>query len=222
MSKPQFLDQPGLRERQLQRRYRNPLFPAGQQHVTQEQVDAVRLQDNQEVQQFGESLQALLMDVSRFSAREETDKILQTKEKADKLYEQCIGLAGEHERERQGLLKLNDVIMAAIRAAAGQDPMAMDELEKEQQARDIHLALLEYRLVADILRPDNNLKEDELLPTILSEDEESIHMAMTLFSHEQRQLLQQQAEELKQKLQQDGTFDEPMQKKFSALFTTNQ
>jgi hypothetical protein len=222
MSKPQFHDQPGFRERQLQRRHHNPLFSVEQQDITQAQVDAARLQDRQELQQFAESLQILLIDVSRFSAREETDKILQTKEQADKLYEQCIGLAGDHERERQGLLKLNDVIMAAIRAAAGQDPLAQDELEKEQQARDIHLALLEYRLVADILRPDNDLEEDELLPTILSEDEESIQMAMTLFSNEQRELLEQQAAQLKQKLQHDGDFDEQMQKKFLAMSSTAQ
>jgi hypothetical protein len=222
MSKPQFLDQPGFRERQLQRRYHNPLFTAGQQKVTQAQVDAARQQDKLELQQFAEALQALLIDVSQFSAREETDKILQTKEQADKLYEQCIGLAGEHERERQGLLKLNDVIMAAIRSAAGQDPLALDELEKEQQARDIHLALLEYRLVADILRPDNDLQEEELLPTILSEDKESIQMAMTLFSNEQRELLEQQAEQLKQKLQHDGDFNEQLQKKFQAMFSTAQ
>ena len=133
MSKPQFHDQPGFRERQLQRRHSNPLFTVEQQVVTQVQVDGARQLDRQELQQFAESLQALLMDVSQFSAREETDKILQTKEQADKLYEQCIGLAGEHERERQGLLKLNDVIMAAIRAAAGQDPLALDELEKEAE-----------------------------------------------------------------------------------------
>ena len=96
---------------------------------------------------------------------------MQTKEKADRLYEQCVGLAGDHERERQGLLKLNEVIMGAIRAAAGQDPLAMDELEKEQQAREIHLALLECKLVADAmadwvlqLKPDEPVYAEYELP----------------------------------------------------------
>ncbi len=222
MSDPQFLEQPGLRERQLRRRHGNPLFSAEQQNVTAAQLDDARQQDEQEQQQFAQSLRDLLTDVSQFVGREETDKILQTKERADKLYEQCIGLAGDHERERDGLLKLNDVIMTAIRAAAGQDPLALDELENEQQARAIHLALLECQLVADILSPDNALQEDELLPTILSEDEESIHMAMTLFNNEQRALLEQQAEQLKQKLQQQGVFDELMQKKISALLSTRE
>ncbi len=198
MNKPQFIDLPGIRERQLKRRYGNPLFSEERQHVSASELKAERQHDKEEVINFVESLQSLLKDVGQFSAREETDTILQTKEKADRLYEQCVGLAGDHERERQGLLKLNDVIMGAIRAAAGQDPLAIAELEKEQQAREIHLALLECRLVADILRPDAAIVENELLPSILSEDEESIRMAMTLFSGEQQQMLLEQASELKQ------------------------
>jgi len=219
MSKPQFIDLPGIRERQLKRRYNNPLFSEDRQQVSTADLKAGRQHDKEEVINFAESLQSLLQDVGQFSAREETDVILQTKERADRLYEQCIGLAGDHERERQGLLKLNDVIMGAIRAAAGQDPLALAELEKEQQAREIHLALLECKLVADILRPDAAIEENELLPTILSENEDSISMAMTLFSDEQQQMLREQASELKQTLQQQGKMDDLLQKKFDALFS---
>lgn len=219
MSKPQFIDLPGIRERQLIRRYNNPLFTEDRQQVSTAELKAGRQHDKEEVINFTESLQSLLQDVGQFSAREETDVILQTKEKADRLYEQCVGLAGDHERERQGLLKLNDVIMGAIRAAAGQDPLAIAELEKEQQAREIHLALLECKLAADILRPDAAIEENELLPTILSENEDSIRMAMTLFSDEQQQMLREQASELKQTLQQKGKMDDLLQQKFDALFS---
>ena len=193
------------------------MFSQARQQVTQTQLEHAREQDNQELQQFGESLHTLLTDVSQFSAREETDRILQTKEQADRLYEQCIGLSGDHERERQGLLKLNDVIMASIRAAAGQDPLAMSELEKEQQAREIHLALLQCRLVADILRPDADLEEDELLPTILSEDEPAIELALTLFNEEQKELLGQQAQQLQQSLHEAGSLDDALRRKFLFL-----
>jgi len=217
MSKPQFIDQPGARERQLKRRSGSPLFSVERQRVSNSELKKARQHDKEEIINFTESLQSLLMDVGKFSAREETDVILQTKEKADRLYEQCVGLAGDHERERQGLLKLNEVIMGAIRAAAGQDPLAMEELEKEQQAREIHLTLLECQLAADILRSDAALEENELLPTILSEDEDSIRMTMTLFSDEQQQLLNEQANELLSSIQQSGKLDANLKKKFEAL-----
>lgn len=217
MSDHPFSERPGIRERQLKRRYNNPFFSQDKQQVTQEELKSARQQDKQEVINFTEALQNLLADVSQFSAREETDVILQTKEKADRLYEQCIGLAGDHERERQGLLKLNEVIMAAIKQAAGSDPLAHEELEKEQQAREIHLALLECQLVADILRPDGMIDENDLLPTILSEDEESIQMAMTLFSEEQQQVLHEQAVEIQKHLQDEGKLTTEGESKINVL-----
>lgn len=218
MNQHLFIERPGIRERQLKRRHHNPLFSSAKQQVTDEELKAARQQDKQEVINFTENLQNLLAEVTQFSAREETDTILQTKEKADRLYEQCIGLTGDHERERQGLLKLNEVIMAAIKQAAGSDPLASEELEKEQQAREIHLALLECQLVADILRPDGVIDENDLLPTILSEDEESIQMAMTLFSGEQQQTLHEQATALKKRLQEEGELNTAIENKFNVLF----
>jgi hypothetical protein len=219
MTQPQFSELPGARERQLQRRSHNPLFTDELQVVTQSQVDSAHQQDLEEEKQFSISLLALLNDVSSFSGKEETDKILQVKEQADRLYEQCIGLAGEHERERQGLLKLNDAIMTAIRAAAGEDPLALSELEKEQQARTIHLSLLECPLIADILRADAVIEEDQLTPTILSADEEAIEMALSLFSLEQRQALVEEASQIKSALEQSGKLDKQLEKKFRMMAT---
>lgn len=217
MSQPTFSEQPGARERQLKRRSQNPFFLKKLRVVSQSQVDKARQQDLEEARQFSASLVALLKDVSAFSGQEETDKVLQVKEKADRLYEQCIGLAGEHERERQGLLKLNDVIMTAIRAAAGQDPLALSELEKEQQARDIHMSLLAYPLIADILRADAVIDEDQLPQTILSADEEAIEKALGLFSLEQRMALLEETRQIKLTLEQSGKLDNLMEKKFKMI-----
>jgi len=222
MSKLQFIDKPGYRERQIKRRFNNPLFPAQQGKVTVEQLEMARQQDKEEVVEFAESLQALLIEVGGFSGREETDKILETKERSDRLYEQCVGLAGDHERERSGLLKLNEAIMASIRAAAGDDPVAIQELGREQQAREIHLKLLEYPLVVDMLRTDSAIEADELLPTILSENDEAIHIALSLFDQKQRQVLAEEAGRLKANLQQQGVFDSDIESKFNAMMSAPQ
>lgn len=217
MSLPQFSELPGARERQLQRRAQNPLFSTELQTVTQAEVDKARQQDNDEQRQFSEALLDLLNKVSAFSGTEETDKILQVKEQADRLYEQCMGLAGEHAREREGLLKLNDAIMKAVRAAAGEDPLAISELQKEQEARAIHLSLLEYPLIADILRADAVIEEDQLPATILSADDEEITVAMGLFSLEQRYALVAEVGTIQVALQLAGKLDDRLEKKFSMI-----
>lgn len=222
MTKLQFIEKPGYRERQLQRRFNNPLFSVSQQIVSQSQLDAARQQDKEEVVVFIEALQSLLMEVGSFSGMEETDKILETKERADKLYEQCAGLTGDHSRESEGLLKLNEAIMKSIRAAAGDDPLAIEELSREQQAREMHLRLLEYPLVVDMLRADNGIEADELLPTILSENDESIHIALSLFDAPQREVLAEEADRLKQDLQSCGALSESIEARFSAMTSAPQ
>lgn len=222
MTKIQFIEKPGFRERQLQRRFNNPLFSESQQKVSQSQLDTARQHDKEEVVVFIESLQSLLREVGSFSGREETDKILETKEGADKLYEQCAGLAGDHSRESEGLLKLNEAIMKSIRTAAGDDPLAIEELSREQQAREIHIKLLEYPLVADMLRTDGAIEADELLQTILSESDESIHVAMSLFDAQQREVLAEEATRLQQDLESRGVLSESIQARFSAMTSAPQ
>jgi len=222
MSKLQFIDKPGYRERQMKRRFNNPLFSETQQQVSEEALASARQQDKDEVVEFIESLQALLTEVGGFSGREETDKIIETKERTDRLYEQCVGLTGEHDRERDGLLKLNEAIMKSIWAAAGEDPLAVEELTREQQAREIHLKLLDYPVVVDMLRTDSGIAADELLPTILSESEESIHIALSLFDPEQRKVLAEEAGRLKQDLQSRDALDEAIENKFKVMVSAPQ
>jgi len=217
MASLRFIQQPGSRERHLQRRYQNPLFPEQQQQVTPLDLDVARKHDSDEVTHFGGELRTLLVDVSQFSGHEETDKVLAVKESADRLYEQCIGLAGDHERERQGLLKLNEVIMAAIANAAGQDALAIEELAREVQAREIHLQMLSIPLIADILRQDAAIQADDLLPSIMSADIETIKTALSLFDPEQTELLKQQAIGLQQSLQAANAYSDDIASKFQVL-----
>ena len=212
-----FSTQPGSHERQLARRYNNPLF--SEQRRSADQTDLIQAQqkDYQEAQTFADEFHALLQDVSSFSGHEETDKILEVKEQIDRLYETCVAISGGHENEKQGLIRLNEVIMNAIRTAAGNDALAIEELEKEQQARSLHLQLLEYPIIVDLLRPDSVIEEDELLPSILSGDIASIQATMSLFDPAQLIELQQQAEALQQHLAGQGLLDEPLKARFTAL-----
>ena len=219
---PDFTEKPGCQERHLKRRYLNPLFDESRQQVSDQDLQLARQQDQQELQQFSQDLQQLLTEMSQFVGHEDTEKVLAVKETLDRLYQQCMGLAGDHVVEKQGLLKLNEVIMKAIRAAAGQDPVALQELEKEGQARELHLALLEYPLITDLLLDSSPIEDDELVTSILSEDKDTIQMAMSLFDEQQREVLTEQALSIKNNLQTLGLLTPEWQQKFAAFLATPQ
>ena len=91
------------------------------------------------------------------------------------------------------LKRLLAAIMQAMWKGIGNDPVAQQKLEMEEQARAQHFAMLEQPLIADLLRPDSLIEEDELVPTLLSESAPALNSAMQLFSPAQQIQMVQKA-----------------------------
>lgn len=191
----QFSQQPGMRELHTRRRAGNILF-GERAHVTQQEVDEARESDLVDQQNFLQELQQLFQDASEMNGQVDTDIVLELKERTDKLYELVCGLPGNRDKEKQGLLSFNEVIMQAIGRAAGNDPLASQEMERERQAREMHLRLLEYPIVPHLLHNDTPVTEADLVPTLLSSDAETVHIVMSLFDPEQQQEIRDRALEL--------------------------
>lgn len=178
-------DRPGRRERHLLRRRDNPLFPPARRALDAGELAAARAADEQEAAAFARDLSALLERAGGLTGQVESDVILGLKEEADRLYEQCRGLGGDHRAEEQGLLRLLEVLMQAVRRGAGNDPQALDELAQEEAARAMHQRLLQEPLIPDLLHPESPVQGDELVPTLLSASPEAFTAALTVFDPEQ-------------------------------------
>ncbi len=195
---------PGAFERQLQRQHDNPLFPATARVVTQEQIHAMQRRDSQEQRDFQAALRVTLREALEMPPQVESDVLLKLKERLDQLYDQCAGLPGDHDREKQSLTRMIGVIMKAVWVGAGDDLHAHSELEQEEHARTLHHELLQQPLVATLLRPDSPIAADALVPTLLSEGEDAVRTVLMLFDATQLQLLCQQARELLDQLGSGG------------------
>jgi len=208
---------PGPRERHLRRRQDNPLFPPARRAVSGAELDAARRADQQDSEGFRRELRELLQEAGEMAGVMDTDLVLGVKERVERLYEQCAGLGGDHSREKVGLLRLNDVVVGALRAAAGADPLAQQELQQEQAAREIHVQLLQYPLVADLLSDASPIDPADLVPTILSESPESVRVAMSLFEPEQQAELRRQAKALVDQLERSGQLEPSVRDNLDAM-----
>jgi len=199
-----FSANPGAHERQLQRRYNNPLFPASRREVSMSDVEQARRCDSTERQKHNGEFRALLDKAVNLGGNEDTEVILDLKQEIDRLYVECMSLGGDTEKEQTGLIKIHDVIMNTIRQSAGNDRLAIKELDKEQQARQVHLELMQHPLVAHLLRKDSPIEEDELIPTLLSENIDSIRTVVTMLDESQLDILCHGGRELLSTLEKDG------------------
>ena len=180
-----FNPQPGRRERHLARIHRNPLFGHPPPEVDLARLEAAWSGDREDLMTFEGRFRALVEEAAALGPHAETERVLDLKERLEQAYEEAAGLAGDQTRIKTALQRLVEVTMNAVRAAAGDDPLALEELAQEEAARRLHFELLEEPLVADLLAPDGPVSAEDLVPTLLSADEEALEKVLGLFDPEQ-------------------------------------
>ncbi len=91
--------------------------------------------------------------------------------------------------------------------------MRMNERRQEDAGCKAHCALVQFRIVADLLHPESLILEQDLAPTLLSEDTQGLQAAMELFDHTQLQIICEDASELLRRLKvEEGVPDQARQR----------
>lgn len=199
----QFSIEPGPHERQLRRKYRNPLFAEAGAGISQHDLEMARQNDQNELRQFLEDFQSLVQQAVNLQPNTESQIILDMKELLDQCYTRCCAMPGQHPEIKTAINQLIQVIMKSVRQGASNDPVALSKLDEEDLARQAHQDLHSHALIVDLLLPDSPISETELLPTLLSETAETVQATLPLFEAEQLRLLYEtgksQLEQLKSK-----------------------
>jgi len=179
-----FSQLPGRHERHYRRRLGNPLFPNAPQPEDETLLEMQRL-DHEELLGFLDELRATVQRAVELRPNEGSEVILEIKERLDRLYEASAGLAEDHTNNQAAIAQLLEVIMRNVERGATGDPQALDELAQERAARQAHFALLASPLVADLLHPHSTIRAEELVPSLLSANEDDLAAALQLFDLDQ-------------------------------------
>jgi hypothetical protein len=198
-----FSTHPGPRERHLQRKHQNPLFGEEGLSISQEQLIHARQDDETELNHFLRYFRDLVQEAVDLKPETESEVVLDIKERLDKCFAHCCALPGEQSEIKSAVSTLIEVIMKAVRQGAANDPVALTKLDEEDIARRMHFELQEFPFIADLLLPDCPIAEDELVPSLLSEPEETIAAALQIFEQEQLEQIYQDGNTLLSTLQLD-------------------
>jgi hypothetical protein len=178
-------DRPGVREQQLLRKMNNPLFGELCSKVGKDDLAQARLEDGLEKDRFLDAFQALVQKAVDLQPNTPSETVLEIKAELDRSYQQACALAGDMTPIKQSITRLVDLIMQAVRAGAGNNAHAQQQLLEEDIARKAHYELQEIPLVAALMHPDSPVAADELIPSLLSEAEQPLAATLTLFDEQQ-------------------------------------
>lgn len=176
---------PGVREAHLLRKRNNPLFPPQSREVSNEMLAGARLEDGLEMDRFMEEFRELVQRAVALDPNTPSETVLELKEQLDQSYQRACALPGDQSEIKQAIRKLLAAMMRAVRAGIGSDAYAARQLEEEELARDAHFDLQEVPLVAALTHADSPVAEDELVPSLLSEDDADLQRCLTLFDETQ-------------------------------------
>lgn len=176
---------PGAYERHLQRKYRNPLFPEADQFPPMAEIEQAREKDQQDLRSFFDAFEETVQQAAKLDSSVEADTLLDLKTQLERLYVTSTSLAGDLAQHQAALIKLIRVCMSSIEKGAADDPIAQQKLRDETEARAIYFDLLNTALVADLMRGDEIVQANELVPTLLSQPQVDLITSLALFEPEQ-------------------------------------
>jgi hypothetical protein len=191
-----FTHKPGRRERHLRRRHENPLFAWPPVSVEPLALLEAQRADHEEMVAFRDAFRALVQRALDLPPNAGSDQVLALKEDLERHYEQACGLPEDHTQELAALRRLIDLSVSAVRRAAGQDALALAELDDAEQARAVHFRLLEQPLVADLLHPESPMATEDLVPSLLTATPDELAAVLEIFDAAQIEELVRQGQEL--------------------------
>ena len=198
-----FSDQPGPRERHLQRKLHNPLF-GDDSNVTQQDIQVAQSRDQVAMQQFMEQFRELVQSAVKLDKNVESEVVLMLKAQLERQYAVCSGLPGQPVAIKEAIRKLIDAISSTLRATSRDDPDALEKLSKDEEHTSLHLQLCDHLIVSDILNQDEIIGNNEQVPTLLNESEKDLQAALALFPPDRISLMIEEGELLLNKIEAEG------------------
>ena len=194
---------PGPRERQLQRKLNNPLFTTPVV-ISQQDIHAAQQLDMVSMHQFMEQFRELVQRVVMLEANVDSEVVLLLKAQLEQQYAVCTGSQGKPLAIQDAIKKLVAAISATMKVSSKDDPHALEKLAKDEEHTLLHFRLCDHLIVSDILNPDEVIKDEEQIPTLLNETEDELNAALALFPPERIALLVEEGKLLLKKIETEG------------------
>ena len=195
---------PGSHERHLLRRELNPLFKADLTEINQETLMQSQERDHMMLLSFHKRFQAVLKQCVNLNQQEEVETVFQLKAELEHIHTLSVAVADDQTTTQGALLELMGSIQNTLQRYAEEDQALQAQLDASERASELHLQLLQSKVVADLLVEEHIIPAEHITATLLSTNRQELSHVLQLFSQEQLTSVIKQAHQLLNELDAEG------------------
>lgn len=197
-------DNPGAFEQHLRRRYNNLLFMESRRNVVQSDIDAAQTRDVLDAKMLDQEQRTLFEELSNMGEKVSPNVVSQIREDIDTLIETAFGIGGPADEILARLQKMREVLINASKKSFAGHGELLAKLEDAEQFHKSYMAEFFVPFIAQIGRKDGPIPADEIVPSLLMQEPDTIRVFMSRFDADFRQVISRDAVSLLKEALQQG------------------
>ena len=175
-------ENPGCFERHLQRKHNNPLFPEPDREVNQKQIVEARERDQEDAANLQTECLELVSDVEKLPELATAGDVGPIRERIDDLLDRAAGIGGDADVISDLLITLRKSLVDSMREGMKDNEEALKALEDAEDYHHSRVEIVHNPYVAQVGR----IPTEDLISAMLSESPETIRIAMSLISDDEK------------------------------------
>jgi hypothetical protein len=201
----------------LQRRWNNPYFRAERRSVTPVELQNARNDDAKDYEEAKRNFMEIVDAVANLPAVTPFTTLNKLRQRIDDLMPALMGIGGPALDLTQKAEALRGLIIRDVRLAIGQDAAGLQRLELAERAHDERCRPFQTPFIAQLLREDSPIPNDEVVASLLSEEPATISLCFETLGEGARERAKEPAMRLIAGAAFDGFSDPLLDEKLKVL-----
>ncbi|TGS85080.1 hypothetical protein EN817_23570 [Mesorhizobium sp. M3A.F.Ca.ET.174.01.1.1] len=210
-------DSPGAREAYLIKRWNNPYFGPSRRIVSTEELSEARKTDHDKFLLAQGLLTALAKDIGDLPSPMTVGDLHKARQSLDELIQFAVSVGGPAKEVAVKADQIRDAVVLALREAFSGDAEKLEKIERADTYHKDHVRKFYLPIVADIIGTERITPNEELVPSLVSEDPATIAIVLDLLPEDDRGGMQAAAMKLILRVLEEGYTDPQLDKKLAVL-----
>lgn len=207
----------GAYETQLARRCNNLYFPPELRSVSEEELAEARTIDDNDYKLVEERFTKLGEELRHLPPQMPYGELRPLRERIDDLIYFAMGVGGRAYEIAFKANKMRDALISDMREGFSKDQKSLKALEEADQFHKQNIRKFYVPVLAQMFRERSPIGKENTLPTILSENAETIALVMGILNEDTRLLFQRDGLLLLKEALDQGYLDPELEQKITSL-----